>query len=284
MSIVSAKCTCCGADITVDDSKEALICEHCNSAFIVEKAVELFNNEKETAGFEISDGVLKKYNGESEDIVIPGGVKKIGKGAFFKNLTLKSVVIPEGVTDIEDYAFAYCDLLSKVTCPGCEEDGDCVVFPESLQYLGDHCFRECFSLPANIVFKNRNRLYHDGNPVFRHCFDNKAEITIMQKGHKTPRMYSKLGTFDMELTPLSNYLFGNDFPKEKVKLKDGRDKEETERQENEERRFHSPSPSKSGEHRMHRSEIWRQSGLCAHCGGSFNMFKKCKSCGMKKDY
>ena len=43
MPFVSAKCTCCGAEITVDDTKEALICEHCNSAFIVEKAIELYS-------------------------------------------------------------------------------------------------------------------------------------------------------------------------------------------------------------------------------------------------
>lgn len=29
---------------------------------------------------------------------------------------------------------------------------------------------------------------------------------------------------------------------------------------------------------------WEQKGLCGKCGGDFNLFNKCKKCGMKKDY
>lgn len=29
---------------------------------------------------------------------------------------------------------------------------------------------------------------------------------------------------------------------------------------------------------------WEQKGLCGKCGGNFNLFNKCKKCGMKKDY
>lgn len=286
MSIVSAKCTCCGAEITVDDSKEALICEKCNSPFIVEKAIELYISEKETPEFETVDGVLKKYNGDSENVTVPDNVTKIGGGAFFKKYSLKSVVIPEGVKEIGDYAFAYCESLSKVTCPDCDETDVVVVFPRSLQYLGDHSFRGCTSLPPAIVFQNKDRIYHNGNPVFRHCFEDENEVVVMQKGHRTPHMYSSLGTFDMELSPLSNYLFGNDFIKDKVKYRDGRDKADIEKQEKLKQSSdrYSQSGSSSGSHRVHRSGIWKKNGLCAHCGGSFNLLKKCRVCGMKKDY
>ena len=37
MSLVAAICTQCGAQIEVDDSKEAGICKHCGTAFITEK-------------------------------------------------------------------------------------------------------------------------------------------------------------------------------------------------------------------------------------------------------
>lgn len=43
MSFVAAKCTQCGANITVDESKEAGICEYCGTAFVTEKAI---NNYK----------------------------------------------------------------------------------------------------------------------------------------------------------------------------------------------------------------------------------------------
>lgn len=43
MPLVAAKCTQCGANIEIDDSKEAGICKYCGTAFITEKAI---NNYK----------------------------------------------------------------------------------------------------------------------------------------------------------------------------------------------------------------------------------------------
>ena len=39
MAFVAAKCTECGANIEVDDSKDAGICSYCNCAFVMQKAV-----------------------------------------------------------------------------------------------------------------------------------------------------------------------------------------------------------------------------------------------------
>ena len=60
MGLVAAKCTQCGANIEVDDSKEAGICPHCNTAFIVEKAINLYNNVTNIAN------QVNYYYGESE--------------------------------------------------------------------------------------------------------------------------------------------------------------------------------------------------------------------------
>ena len=43
MPFVAAKCTQCGANIEVDDSKEAGICKFCGTAFITEKAITNYN-------------------------------------------------------------------------------------------------------------------------------------------------------------------------------------------------------------------------------------------------
>lgn len=43
MGLVAAKCTQCGANIEVDDSKEAGICKYCGTAFITEKAITNYN-------------------------------------------------------------------------------------------------------------------------------------------------------------------------------------------------------------------------------------------------
>lgn len=39
MPLVAAKCTSCGAPLTVDNSKEAAICQFCGTPFILEKAI-----------------------------------------------------------------------------------------------------------------------------------------------------------------------------------------------------------------------------------------------------
>lgn len=43
MPLVAAKCTQCGANIEVDDTKEAGICKFCGTAFITEKAITNYN-------------------------------------------------------------------------------------------------------------------------------------------------------------------------------------------------------------------------------------------------
>ena len=43
MGLVAAKCTQCGANIEVDETKEAGICKYCGTAFITEKAITNYN-------------------------------------------------------------------------------------------------------------------------------------------------------------------------------------------------------------------------------------------------
>ena len=43
MSLVPAKCTNCGGELQIDNAKDAAVCPYCGSAFIIEKAVNLYN-------------------------------------------------------------------------------------------------------------------------------------------------------------------------------------------------------------------------------------------------
>ena len=43
MAMIAAKCTNCGANIQVDETKEAGICEACGTAFITEKVINNYN-------------------------------------------------------------------------------------------------------------------------------------------------------------------------------------------------------------------------------------------------
>ena len=63
MALVPAKCTQCGGQIKVDDSKEAGICKHCGMPFITEKAI---NNY--TTTYNVTNNITKIINGkEVED-------------------------------------------------------------------------------------------------------------------------------------------------------------------------------------------------------------------------
>lgn len=43
MGFIPARCTQCGAEIEVDDTKEAGICKYCGTAFVTEKAINNYN-------------------------------------------------------------------------------------------------------------------------------------------------------------------------------------------------------------------------------------------------
>ncbi len=90
----------------------------------------------ETVAFVITGkGVLKEYHGTDEVIRIPDGVKVIGSDLlwYHRDERVKKVIIPEGVAEIRQRAFA----ASKV-----EE----VVLPASLKKIGKEAFDDCENL------------------------------------------------------------------------------------------------------------------------------------------
>ena len=105
---------------------------------------------REKGDFEITpDGVLKKYRGTDEDVVIPDGVKVIGESAFvdmkgvermimeceqYDAPAMTTLTIPDSVTEIRDYAFAYCANLKAVD------------ISDSVRKIGDRAFEGCESL------------------------------------------------------------------------------------------------------------------------------------------
>ena len=62
--------------------------------------------------FVIENGVLKEYNGKYADVIIPDGVTEIGDYAFFCCSSLTSVTIPNSVTEIGENAFSECESLT----------------------------------------------------------------------------------------------------------------------------------------------------------------------------
>ena len=146
MAFVEAKCTQCGGNIKVDDSKEAGICKHCGTAFITEKAINNYNithnitntvvqntnikantvnvfQDELNKFFVVEQGTLVKYNGNLKKITIPEGILAIGEG-LFENKDYSEIILPKSVTTISKNAFNtttadidYNDYSPKVIIP-----------------------------------------------------------------------------------------------------------------------------------------------------------------------
>lgn len=60
MPLVKAVCTSCGAPLEVDNCLDAAICPYCNTPYVVEKAINIYENK-----FSISGSIVNIYNQES---------------------------------------------------------------------------------------------------------------------------------------------------------------------------------------------------------------------------
>ena len=117
MGFVLAKCTNCGANLEVNPKLEAAICPYCNSAYIVEKAINNYSIGSINANvvniygnvsndFVIRAGILEEYNGAAVDITIPDTVRELSGTAFRGMRGLNRIVLPDTVSEIPDGALS----------------------------------------------------------------------------------------------------------------------------------------------------------------------------------
>lgn len=118
--------------------------------------------------FTVVDGVLytkdmRRVLGVPHDKApnykFPASVKEIGAGAF-SGSGIKSIVIPEGVTQIDDYAFRGCANLTAVVVPksvthisesAFDETPFLANLPEGMNYLGRVAYRYVGKMPQGNV-------------------------------------------------------------------------------------------------------------------------------------
>lgn len=197
MPLVQAKCTNCGANLEIDNTKDAAICPYCGTAFIVEKAINNYNTTNQihagtvniyggnSADFVICGGVLEKYNGAAMEVVVPNSVKIIGKEAFADCIGITSVVLPDSVQEIGVSSFRRCHALTSVVIPnsvqkiGAQAFSGCsslasVVIPDSVQKIAEAAFAECSSLASVTIPNSIQKI--DEHAFFR-C-SSLASITI----------------------------------------------------------------------------------------------------------
>lgn len=96
-------------------------------------------------------------------VIIPEGVTGIGKYAFYECRNLMSIVTPDSITNIEEYAFQYCSALISFKIPNGVTNierstfSDCyglqnVIIPQSIDSIGYVTFGWCYALKS-ITFE-----------------------------------------------------------------------------------------------------------------------------------
>ena len=131
---------------------------------------------------ELDDGtveITKFISSSSTDIELPSvidgkSVTSIGESAFDVDVVeacsnLTSIIIPDSVTSIGDYAFSNCTSLTDVT------------IPDSVTSIGDSAFVGCSSL-TEIIVSSGNESYSSKDGAL---FDKNLETIICCPGRKT---------------------------------------------------------------------------------------------------
>ena len=125
--------------------------------------------------FEVSSGIIKKYEGADIDVVIPyeiDGVKvtSVGSGAFSRRSSLTSVIIPSSVTSIDTDAFYECSSLKNIT------------IPDSVIRINSNVFGKCNNL-TDVYYKGTNEQWNNieinssNTPLWSatiHCVGNQV--------------------------------------------------------------------------------------------------------------
>lgn len=107
--------------------------------------------------FVVQDGVLTQYKGLGGDVILPDGVREIGKSVFEGNKSVVSVSMPDSVRSIGAGAFKKCAKLKSVTFSNVLESIDFDAFqdckalktldlPNTLRQLGSGVFAGCTKL------------------------------------------------------------------------------------------------------------------------------------------
>ena len=118
-------------------------------------------------------------------IIIPDGITKLEEGLFKDCRNLRSVVIPESVTEIEDSVFSGCIWLPEISIPasvtkiGYAVFQDCynlqsVNLPDTVTEISDNMFESCHSLRE---FSIPDQITRIGEYAFDRC-EKLEKITI----------------------------------------------------------------------------------------------------------
>ena len=127
------RCSSCNGIIHLTNAQALVNCEYCGSQFSI---------NVDNPDFIIDQGVLVKYIGISREVVVPEAASAIGTLAFYQQNSLKKIVLPNSVTELQG-AFIGCF------------DLETLVLSDNIQTIPAAAFKDCVSLtsitlPANL--------------------------------------------------------------------------------------------------------------------------------------
>lgn len=156
-------------------------------------ASKIYSDENVVEGkFLIVDGVLKQYWGTDAEVTIPDSVTSIGDYAFAYNTTVKKVTWNGQLKQIGNYAFADCVALTTInsSAAGTFDLGT------GLTTIGQYAFSNCTGAKSIVV---REAVTSIGYAAFMGCA-NLSEITLPFVGMDNTASYNQNQVF--------GYIFG----------------------------------------------------------------------------
>jgi len=152
---------------------------HYKEVNMKQTAIPLTDEEKANMQLlEITGGILTGVTDPDKligSLVLPDGITKIDKFAFSDCSGLTNIVIPNSVKVIADYAFSCCTGLTSIVIPdsvtkiGDDVFSDCsslirVIIPDSVTKIGDYVFSNCTHL-TELTVDNENPVYCSENNI-----------------------------------------------------------------------------------------------------------------------
>ncbi len=110
----------------------------------------------------IVETTVKHCYGEIREVIVPDGITEIADGAFANHAYVEKVVLPNSLVKIGAKAFAWCESLREIN------------IPDSVKYIGARAFIDCGMLKEISIGANVEEI---GDRAFDRC-SNLKKVTL----------------------------------------------------------------------------------------------------------